>query len=556
MISKENCIELNLIKNADCLLFVLPPVLPIAPPPAVPKLIAVAKSVGLKVQGIDLNILLWHLLPEARFIWDQDSSFFDDQDKIRSAYQDQLDNILDNWSAQIVDANPRFIGFSCLFSYSLPLLELLIKKIKSHQPSIKIFLGGSALDASELYGSLLLIDKVILGNGEIEFLECLTPGITPLEEKNNSVPFLNMSPDYSDFNVTLYNSQSAFQIDSQATQYGLKTLFVKGSQGCVRECTFCNENIINPRYFFRAGKIISEEIIHFHRLLNVENFFFVDSLVNGSVKSFLEMCSLLSKYNLSLENKISLTGYIICRGKKEFPSYVFDDMKNAGFRRVVLGVETGSEKLRGEMKKGYSREELDWFFSELFRVGIKCKLLLMVGYPTETEKDFEQTIHMLDCFFERGWIGPDKMIDTANFGWSTTIAPGTELATNAFNMGINNPTGVFWSHTNIYMESSHQYIEVNNPAVRIIRHRRLYEKLAQYGIIGQIKKPQLNSQLINLLTLQNSNQNIYSDEELKEIIQQPENQRPSHFLVGEIVDNIYYIQDRNTGESYLINNKK
>ena len=42
------------------------------------------------------------------------------------------------------------------------------------------------------------------------------------------------------------------------------------------------------------------------------------------------------------------------------------------------------------MRKKFTNDDLDWFVTNLGKRKIKMKFLLIVGYPTETEEDFQE----------------------------------------------------------------------------------------------------------------------------------------------------------------------
>ncbi|MEM5870997.1 MAG: tRNA (N(6)-L-threonylcarbamoyladenosine(37)-C(2))-methylthiotransferase [Candidatus Aenigmatarchaeota archaeon] len=67
------------------------------------------------------------------------------------------------------------------------------------------------------------------------------------------------------------------------------------------------------------------------------------------------------------------------------------------FKFLHVPVQSGSNKVLNDMRRGYTVEEfLDWI--DIFRSKIKDITIatdIIVGYPTETEKDFELTIELI-----------------------------------------------------------------------------------------------------------------------------------------------------------------
>lgn len=170
-----------------------------------------------------------------------------------------------------------------------------------------------------------------------------------------------------------------------------KTFVISGSRGCVRKCTFCDVMSIWPKYKWKSGKKIADDMHEIANQTGVSNISFSDSLVNGSMKHFRELC-----HELAIrENKIKWNGQFIVRDKKTFSSKDFDNLKNSGCSGLAIGLESGSEKVREHMRKKFSNDDIDYFITNLGERNINMKFLLICGYPTETEKDFEETLELL-----------------------------------------------------------------------------------------------------------------------------------------------------------------
>jgi radical SAM superfamily enzyme YgiQ (UPF0313 family) len=50
------------------------------------------------------------------------------------------------------------------------------------------------------------------------------------------------------------------------------------------------------------------------------------------------------------------------------------------------------------MHKGYTDKQLDWHFEMCQKYGIKNNISLFVGFPTETDEDFNENLKMLDRY--------------------------------------------------------------------------------------------------------------------------------------------------------------
>ena len=70
---------------------------------------------------------------------------------------------------------------------------------------------------------------------------------------------------------------------------------------------------------------------------------------------------------------------------------VFKKMKEAGFNRIMFGVESGSQKVLDAIKKDITLEGIVEAFRLTRLAGIKSLAFVMVGNLSETQEDVEQT---------------------------------------------------------------------------------------------------------------------------------------------------------------------
>ena len=340
---------------------------------------------------------------------------------------DILEPIFEQWADTIVQKNPTWVGLS-VFSYnSQRATRLLSIAIKKRNPNIKIVIGGGGIATDFSFSETLyeqkIIDAYIRSEGELAIVELLKgntdyPGINGIPPQQivdvDSIPF----PDYDDYELKTYTNRK-----------GLEALPITGSRGCVRACTFCDIASMWPKYYYRSGKNIAEEIKHQVEKYSVTAFRFTDSLINGSMKAFREMIVELSDYRISMpkDKQFIWDTHFIVRSKHQMPPSDFDQMAQAGAGTMLIGIESGSPAVREHMKKGYTEEDLDYTMEQLDRVGVKVRMLMLVGYPTETEEDFQLTMKM----FERYKPYLDNgTIEEVNLGLTLNLLKNTPLYDN------------------------------------------------------------------------------------------------------------------------------
>lgn len=287
--------------------------------------------------------------------------------KVKVIDGNQLDD-LERIHLEISQYEFKWLGIS-VFSY--------LQKddaLKLAEEYDNVLFGGSGVDVNWPK------KNYIVGEGEHALLEFLKgnldyPGINGNQPKQMENIEDLPPPDYSDV----------------IHKHKYDTAIISGSRGCVRKCTFCDVMTIWPKYRWKTGKKIADDMHEVANKTGLKKIGFSDSLVNGSMKHFRDMCSELSKR----EKKVQWNGQFIVRGAKTFSSEDFDNLANSGCNGLTMGIESGSESVRDHMRKKFSNEDIEYFVTNLGDRNIKMKFLLIVGYPTETEEDFEMTLEML-----------------------------------------------------------------------------------------------------------------------------------------------------------------
>lgn len=350
-------------------------------------------------------------------------------------YKPEYEQFIFDYCEQLSDFD--WIGVS-LFSYNSQIAtKVLLQCIKDLEIKSKIVLGGNGLvnssGSTEIFGlnsydnfgdrmiAEGLADYYIMGEGDRALPALLNGKSYKYAQMNDlsSLPY----PDYSDFNL-----------DS----YGKNMVTITGSRGCVRNCTFCDVNLIWNKYKFRPGEEVAAEMIYQYETHGVDLFYFSDSLVNGSLKEFRKFCRIMAEKNLP----IRWMGQFIFRSGMTEEDW--DYVKKSGCQTLWIGIESGSEKTRWHMKKKFDNRAL---YSSIKACGerkINMLYLLIAGYPTETEEDFKETLKMLykskkyaeyieiRCQIAMLMDGTQMLHDTDWHGehieaWKTNLENGFEL---------------------------------------------------------------------------------------------------------------------------------
>ena len=471
---------------------------------AITQLKSCVNNAGFKAKCYDFNIWLYNktINTDIGYIWKvMDNTLI--TEKI-SNIEAQYAAYWNEFFAEVVERdNPRIIGITAFSSWTYPGLDIIVEQVRELYPHIKILIGGPAVrDAppdKSTYGiennadyfynlkEKDLIDDFICGDAEYSVVEYLKgnmtyPGINnfnPIDiDDQEVIPF----PDYEDIDMTQYKDPH---------------YFVRGSRGCVRHCAFCNVPSIWRKFRSRSGEHIAKEIIALYEKHKVKNVYLIDSLTNGNQKEFLKLLEHITQYKNQTHAEFTIGGQFIMREKHQVPDRMFDLMKSAGYLRPTIGIESGSEKVRRELGKYFSNESIEYHLQQMDRVGLQMIPLFFVGFPTETEEDFEQSINLLNMFVKYKAVVPVIHMDHPMH-----VIEGTPVALDPERYDIEHITNSYkWeSKHSDYKRRIERFFIFLDEAIKRNLYKRPVVSNKSYTMIDEYKQySNLDSRVVNIM---------------------------------------------------------
>jgi radical SAM superfamily enzyme YgiQ (UPF0313 family) len=372
----------------------------LAPPGALAILAAIAKENNYDYEFLDFNILLHHLLSdeEENQVSDWLTTVTRDYDDLNPTVRDKVINA---WQTAINSIEPNdfeYIGISVFSIWSLRMVQLVLPWLRERTQA-KIVLGGngtsrSFLDTKKSFYNWItennLADFVAYGDGEPTWEQIL--------QGNTRIPGVNGEPVINDYDINTFPIPDYSGFDY--TLYGGKKVYITGSRGCVRSCTFCDIATTWPKFRYRKAQSLVDEIKKNFYTLGVTNFDFTDSLINGSISNFYEFNSLLAeeKEKHPELKPIRYMGQFICRPAKNMPYSHYEAMHYAGCEQLTVGIESFSESVRTHMRKKFSNEDIDYHIEQSSYWNIRNVWLMITGYPTETLQDHQDNLNGLERY--------------------------------------------------------------------------------------------------------------------------------------------------------------
>ena len=315
------------------------------------------------------------------------------------------------------------------------------RAVKLEHPHVPVVWGGwhPSLFARECLEEPS-IDAVVVGQGELTFAEivsrCLAgaslagcpgtvarDGVAIVEGPRRPLADLNTLPahDYGLLDVPRYFAAK-----------GRRQLDYISSQGCRFRCAFCADPAVFSRAWTGlAPERVAAELQHLHQRHGVEEVAFQDETFFTSSARV----ATLSRELLSREVRVQWTATLradqACRLGDEAMALAV----RAGFRRAMIGVESGSQETLDRLQKDVSLPQVRQAAEMLVRHGVGGIFNFIVGFPGEPASSIRATLELAKTIRQ---MSPD--FDTPVFYYRPY--PGNPLADRAAADGFVFPRGL------------------------------------------------------------------------------------------------------------------
>jgi hypothetical protein len=356
-----------------------------------------------------------------------------------------IDKLVQYVGDRILSVNPDWICLSLFCGTAKKFNVELCRYLKKSKPNGKIVIGGNAVftdkDSRRPYGKILqkakLVDFYIVGDGEEPLYNLLTGNLAGVNtDKFQVLEDLGKQPfsDYSDYNWDLYP---------------VKRVPMYGSRGCVRRCTFCDVYKLWTKFKIKTAEDVFAEMLYQIEQTGLRDFYFRDSLINGSISEYNKLIKLIADYNSKSSEPIKWTSFFIFRPQSQMSEQDWKNTALGGADNLIVGIETLVDNIRYHMRKKFSNVDIDFGLKMAKKYNIKLTLLLIIGYVNETEKDFEDSLNWLRTHCEYA----NNAIYSMDIGGTLTVTDLTDLYKNAqdFNVTLGD-TIYMWENKSINLD--------------------------------------------------------------------------------------------------------
>ena len=188
------------------------------------------------------------------------------------------------------------------------------------------------------------------------------------------------------------------------------TVSIFSSRGCPSKCFYCmySQVMFGKAYRKRSAKSLYEECKYItENFPDVKEILIDDDNFAVNQQIVREFCKLM------IDNQIKLKWVVQCRVTLDYETMVL--MRKAGCRLVVVGYESGSQKVLDGMHKGITLDMSRKFDAAAKKARLRVHGCFMVGNPGETKETMKETLE----------FSKSLTMDTVQY-FPLMVYPGTE----------------------------------------------------------------------------------------------------------------------------------
>ncbi len=323
----------------------------------------------------------------------------------------------------------------------------MTKAVKSLRKDMPVIWGGwhTSLFPEQTLVDEICIDVTAQGQGEDTFKELVeiyatTGDVSSVkgicyrndegEIKKNPPRTIVAIDAFSDINYELIDVEKYFE------KKGVRQLDYISSTGCYFRCSFCAD----PFVYKRKWTAISPEIMVDKLADLYEKYQFTDLNLQDETY-FTYRDRVIEIAEGFIKKGLNFTWAATMRADQGSRMSIedFKTCAESGLRRLLIGVESGSQEMMDWLKKDIKLEQVYICAERCKDIGIAVQFPFIIGFPEETDKSIEETVKVA---LELNSMHPNFRTPIFYF----KPYPGTPITDNVIKNGYKLPETVHeWS---------------------------------------------------------------------------------------------------------------
>lgn len=310
-------------------------------------------------------------------------------------------NLLENNEKKLVRLvrrySPDFVGIT--FTTPLfPEMVNLAQMIKKELPRCRLLGGGahaSSFPKETLEESPL--DLVVIGEGDFVLQEILSgkrwekiAGVC--FNKNKKIKKTRPRKFITDLDSLPYPAWQLYDLSRYQTSALLTRAnpagWLETSRGCIYGCVYCNKSVFGRTFRVKSAVRVVDEI-EFMLKMGFKEIHIADDNFTSDMKRAEEVCDKILEKGLKFP-WATVTGIRVDRVSQK----LLQKMKKAGCYRVYFGIESGSQNVLDNIKKGINLKQIRQAVKWAKKAELETFGFFMIALPGEKTADIKKTIKL------------------------------------------------------------------------------------------------------------------------------------------------------------------
>jgi anaerobic magnesium-protoporphyrin IX monomethyl ester cyclase len=284
------------------------------------------------------------------------------------------------------------IGFSAMTLQVTTALKLANRARKAGFSGKLVFGGPHASVAPEHLMNQSCVDAVFIGEAEHNFIQYLNyiagkehhVERTWIREVNGTWKYYDEGAFIEDLDSLPFPAREKYG-DLPAR---LRSINMSTSRGCPFDCNYCQPSkriLFGKKVRRRSTQNIMAEIEDALQRFHITRFAIDDDIFPFLKSAVLEFCEAVKPLGLTWS----------CQSRSDIDRATLTAMRDAGCNLIIVGAESGSQRMLDLMNKKNTVEQNAAFMRTCNELGINTWCNMMVGYPGETEEDMKRSLEFV-----------------------------------------------------------------------------------------------------------------------------------------------------------------
>jgi len=278
---------------------------------------------------------------------------------------------------------------------------VITRKVKQNNPEVPTVWGGwhTSLFPERTLEEEMSIDIAVQGQGEITFQELIAAF-----EKNSSLDGIHGICYHSEDGEVIKNptremvnmdelppaNYGLIDVEKYFQKKGRRQLDYISSVGCFYRCAFCADPYVFKRKFSAISpERMSLEFARLYKKYAYEDINFQDE----TFFTFKDRVLLMAQELINQNINISWAATLRADQGNRLTQDDFHLLAKSGLRRVLVGVESGSQEMMDWLKKDIKKEQVISTAEKCIESNIDVQFPFIVGFPGESAEAFTKTIN-------------------------------------------------------------------------------------------------------------------------------------------------------------------